>query len=609
MSASIDHLENLLAQPEPDPEQLVKLLRDAHRALRGGDEYATRWRPVLERGQLPELRFTGQREILASLELVPDAAPRALVPSNLGAKQLTALLESGVLGLATSLELTQVRLPNKRSGAVFEQLTPATMPALRRLLLSDDFGLAGVEALLASGLLEQLEVLDASSFEPKASLALLNSPHRDHLSWTNAGNNQAPDELLAELVLHPSIAAEPELYLGNDTFGPLTLSALARSPHMQGIERIDFGDSEATAEAWASFADAGNFPALKALRAGAADIDERVALALLQARGLPALEVLDLGYNWRLRLGPCPGPLAPKLHTLDIRCCNEPTDVDLDQAFRAGLLAFWREPAARQLQHLVLKENGLDDGMLRAFAESLWPELRSLNLEDNPISEEGVFALLHAPQASPELEIRWAGSAELSATLIVGQRDSHRPPGYEPPARPESCPEDPVEAAAWLFEELVSVARALAEHPRVEASLSTARPLFGDEARGAMQGKVPASFQAVLRIHSRLDFEFELPAPLEPPTCPPLHIGLEDIDFYIDDALELDVEGMFVCDRVYPENGFGFDTSVASGVNPKLIAIEMDGEITYLSQDLRSYLDERLEALRADLRRLEALEA
>jgi uncharacterized protein (TIGR02996 family) len=299
------------------------------------------------------------------------------------------LVQLPILAGVRSLTVDDARLGDQGLSLL---ATSSHLGQLRELHLGNcNLRDAGLCALARSDRLGRLENLDLPRNHIRnAVAALAQSPHLPALTRLDLDFNDVPNQALEALAASPLLARLEDLRLsGNREVGEAGLAALAASPGAAALRRLDLGKIDLTFEAVRVLAQASGLTGLMHLHLAHSNLDNRAVKEIAFSQRLPQLRNLYLGRN---RL----------------------TD--------SGATALLEAPAPRRYRVLELGRNHLGSDTARAIAGcAALAELEELNLEDNHIGDEGALALASSPhlRRMQMLEIGNNGLTALGKAVLL----------------------------------------------------------------------------------------------------------------------------------------------------------------------------------------------
>lgn len=300
--------------------------------------------------------------------------------TKLGTEGITALAKAAWLK-----HLKELHLSNDACGdrAVLALAMSEDLGALEVLTLANNrISAAGASDLAHSKAFGALRVLDLSecALGPNGAKALGNAPGLAkvaELRLRQCGVGPEGVKHLTEGALRPST-----LHLGSNGLGPEGIAALARwdAP----LASLDLSDDRLDAAALRPLLDAPFAETLEELTLGHNDLSE-----LRELLRLPALRRLNLPLN---RVGPEAFAAAAAFATL------EALDASDDRMGDEGLVAW--AGTETPLKVLNATRNRIGAEGARALGEASWaPTLERLTLDRNPIGDEGGAAFAGALEA------------------------------------------------------------------------------------------------------------------------------------------------------------------------------------------------------------------
>lgn len=266
-------------------------------------------------------------------------------------------------------------------------LLAAPLPALHTLDLSyNALGAPAARALAAASLpaLRHLN-LRATTLDAAAARALGAAPWLPHLHGARLGDNALCDAGVASLLAGPRALSLRTLELDKNRLGAAAADVLAQTPALSNLLSLDLRENAITDAGAQALAQPASLTALRKLDLNRNDLGPLAAHALAASTTLPRLATLRLGQS---HLGD-EGARALAQTRLPLRDLSL-TDARLTDA---AALAF---AAAHlpQLESLGLGQNNLTDAALAAFLSAAGlPRLHTLDLSYNLLSPEAVEAL------------------------------------------------------------------------------------------------------------------------------------------------------------------------------------------------------------------------
>jgi uncharacterized protein (TIGR02996 family) len=174
------------------------------------------------------------------------------------------------------------------------------LPALRHLKVGwNSFGDEGNAILAGSPLPARLETLDVSTtgkFGPRAAAALAASPHLGRLRRLDLTQCDVGEEAAKVLAAAP-FGSLVELRLFSGRIGPQGMAALARSPHLAGLRRLDLLGNHIGPEGLKALLGSPLVTELHSLDLCANQIGLDEAKLLAGSSSLAKLRYLGLGHN------------------------------------------------------------------------------------------------------------------------------------------------------------------------------------------------------------------------------------------------------------------------------------------------------------------------
>jgi hypothetical protein len=190
----------------------------------------------------------------------------------------------------------------------------------------------------------------------------------------------------------PQLALARRLTLAGEWAGSAEAAALAASPHLANLERLDLSANQITARGAAALA-AARMPALRDLRIGRNPLKDRGLVAIAQA-GWPALEHLDASdCGLRSTAAFADSPLVCRLVSLRLASSR----LENNSAPPTAWARLVGVPFAR-LERLDLSGTIANDDVAEALAANpALATLRDLDLGATWVTARGARALLDAP--------------------------------------------------------------------------------------------------------------------------------------------------------------------------------------------------------------------
>lgn len=189
---------------------------------------------------------------------------------------------------------------------------------------------------------------------------------------------------------------------------------LAQSPALVGLESLNLSNNSIEREGAKALAQA-DFPRLKSLNLSANIIDAKGAMKLATPKNMPSLLNLHLGSNTIRDEGFAAlvnGTLSLKtlrvasnqitaqglkpLQTSAASARLKQLDLSHNRLGASGMEALLRARFCGCIETLILRDTQLDDESAFVLARADLPQLRSLNIQNNPLGEAGISALLNA---------------------------------------------------------------------------------------------------------------------------------------------------------------------------------------------------------------------
>jgi uncharacterized protein (TIGR02996 family) len=346
-----------------------------------------------------------------SLDLIIDDRnlPRALRLPFLG--RLAALrvylqeeedrddLVPGMCGAPLSrlktLVLSQVGLTDESLGML---AADASLDNITQLHLeANEFGAAGVEALLTSKRLTRLTSLHLrnNALGNETLQALARHPRSRQFTTLDLGYGEFSDEAVVALAGSRQVNGLRHLYLDGDWLGLETVRALAESRHLAGLSTLNLQDQSVGAEGVRLLARSPHLTNLTTLFFGWSFMEEGDdgAEALSGSASLSNLTALSLRGTWLSGRGMealgRAGCLS-NLRWLGLDSCGP--------GLREGLRSLIESPALQSLVALDLSANDLGDkgASLLASLPAL-ARLRELDLSNSKMGAKGAMALAASP--------------------------------------------------------------------------------------------------------------------------------------------------------------------------------------------------------------------
>lgn len=304
-----------------------------------------------------------------------------------GARQLA----SADLPNLTTLEVSFNEVGGDGAAAL---VASASLSRLSRLSLwNNQLGPTAVEALARERRLARLWSLDlrCNGIGARGVRALARSPHTAGLRELALGANGLTDAGVKAVAESPHLAGLVSLGLGNNDLGPEATAALAGSKHLRSLRRLDLVQNRLGMNGVKRLV-AGEWGSLHDLDLSDCRLGDAGALALAASPAVAGLRRLNLGHNKITAAGA--QALAASEHFRSL------TELELrdNKVGDAGVEALAGSPNLQTVTRLGLAANGIGVKGARAIAAS--PYLRNLvhlDLDGNSVGTAGAKALAASP--------------------------------------------------------------------------------------------------------------------------------------------------------------------------------------------------------------------
>jgi Ran GTPase-activating protein (RanGAP) involved in mRNA processing and transport len=205
---------------------------------------------------------------------------------------------------------------------------------------------------------------------------------------------------------YKGIQSLESLSLQNNEINKHAVEVLVRGQNWERLEQLELSENRIVVRDARVLFEEGRFPVLRKLSLARNQIRNSAISLLLNAEGLPQLRELDLSYNQLdARMVPvlADSPFLSRLTSLSLAGCKlgkegiqefltspyltrlERLDLSNCQMGFHGCRRF-QKANLPNLKHLILQDNGLGDGSLRALLKTPWiGQLETLDLRNNRI--------------------------------------------------------------------------------------------------------------------------------------------------------------------------------------------------------------------------------